>query len=345
MRYEPRVDRVHLAQAVHFQYGLPVEEVEFVPLGYATACYALRSPNGTRYFAKLWPRWRVDDPTGSQRETTLALLRALHDRGLYPRVPCPFLTQNGATWASCDGIPFAVFPFLPGRTPPGWPAWPPHVWLAMARALATIHRGGPALADVPLPQEQFSIPFEADLRHGLDRVHHLTPAARPGLRALRALVQPRRADILAQLARLHRLQQTVQTLPSSFVLCHRDFGGDNLFVDDAGALWALDWDGARLAPPEHDLCVGAEGGQLPSFLAAYAEAGGVELQRLHLDQFAFALLRRYVQDLAARLLRLLEDGVSEDEQQDALDGMMAWGFTQWSRLDDRLDALAAALRA
>ncbi len=342
MRYEPRVDRAHLAQTIRITYGLPVDKVEFVPVGYAAACYALRCPNETWYFAKLWPRWRAEDPSGSQRETTLSLLRALRDRRLYPRVPCPIVTQSGATWASCDGIPFAVFPFLPGRTPPDWPAWPLHVWVVMARALAAIHRARPALADVPLPREKFSIPFEADLLHGLDQVHHLTPAARPGLRALRDLVQPRRADILAQLARLHRLQQTVQTLPSSFVLCHRDFGGDNLFVDDDGALWVLDWDGACLAPPEHDLCVGAEGGHLAQFLAAYAEAGGVELGQLHLDQFAFALLRRYVQDLAARLLRLLED-VSEDEQQDALDGMVAWGFSQWSRLDDRLDALAGAL--
>ncbi len=84
-------------------------------MGYATVCYALRCPSPARYFAKLWPRWRADDPTGSQRETALSLLRALDDRGLYPRIPCPILTQNGATWASCDGIPFAVFPFLPDR--------------------------------------------------------------------------------------------------------------------------------------------------------------------------------------------------------------------------------------
>jgi len=65
MRYEPRVDREHLAQAVHIEYGLPVDRAEFVPLGYATACYALRCPSGARYFAKLWPRWQVDEPVDS----------------------------------------------------------------------------------------------------------------------------------------------------------------------------------------------------------------------------------------------------------------------------------------
>jgi aminoglycoside phosphotransferase (APT) family kinase protein len=155
------------------------------------------------------------------------------------------------------------------------------------------------------------------------------------------MVLPRRAEILDQLARLHLLQHAVRRLSGPFVLCHTDMGGDNLLVDEHGRLIVLDWDDAIVAPPEHDL-QSALGEGFGCFLETYEEAGGRRL--LHVDHFAFYLLRRYVHDMAVRLLRVLEENTSEEQDEDALEGMDAYGFTQWSALDERLDSIAVALR-
>ncbi len=268
----------------------------------------------------------------------LALTRVLHERGLLPRVAHPIPTRRGDLRATFSGSRIAVFPFLTGHAPA---EWTPALHDEWARTFAALHRATPALADVLPPRETFEIPFEADLRRGLAAIERVGPGEQPGLRALRGLVLPRRGEVLAQLERLHGLRGAVRRLPGPFVLCHTDMGGDNLLVDEQGRLWVLDWDDATVAPPEYDLAE-ARGEGFGRFLEAYAEAGGA--RALHLDHFAFYLLRRYLGDMAVRMLSILGGNATGEEDEDALEGMVAWGFAQWCALDETLSAIAAALR-
>src|SRR5919204_1753058 len=300
MRYEPPINHAHLIETVRDVYGLPVQELVFVPVGVPSVCYTVHCGAEERYFLKLWPDTRAGRANAARRTISLPLTRALYERGLYPRVPYPISTRNGALWATFSGNPFAVFPLLSGHAPPA--RWSPALRDEFARTIAAIHRATPALADVLPPHEAFDIPFEGDLRHGLEVIEQVGPRERPGLRALRDMVLPRRAEIVAQLARLHLLQHAVRQLSGSFVLCHTDMGGDNLLVDDHGQLIVLDWDDAIVAPPEHDLQSALDVG-FGCFLETYEEAGGQRL--LHVDHFAFYLLRRYVHDMAGPPLPLL----------------------------------------
>jgi spectinomycin phosphotransferase len=338
MKYEPAIDRAALLVATRDGYGLRAGALTFIPVGYAAACYRLDCADGERFFLKLWPAAPGNWPHPTWRPDSLRLARALHERVHGLRVPYPLPARDGALWAVSPAGPFAVFPFLPGESPA---ALPPAHWDALARAVAAYHRATPALADVLPPREGFAIPFEAELRAGLERIARVGPGARPGLRALRDLVLPRRDEILAQLARLRRLGTIVRQTPGPVVLCHTDLGGDNLLVDEAGGLALLDWDEATLAPPEHDLWAAREG-DLARFLAVYREAGGAG--PLHLDRFAFALLRRHLGDMAVRLLAILDGDGSPEEDADALHGIDAWGFAEWRALDATLDRIAAALR-
>jgi aminoglycoside phosphotransferase (APT) family kinase protein len=151
---------------------------------------------------------------------------------------------------------------------------------------------------------------------------------------------PRRADILAQHTRLRRLQRVVRGLDGPFVLCHGDLTGNNLLVDAGGQLSVLDWDWPTVAPPEHDLWA-VMGDEIGSLLDVYYQAGGV--QPLHLDHFAFYLLRRYLGDMVARLERLLDADTDANEDEELLRGMEAYGFTRWAALDTILAAIADAL--
>lgn len=325
-------------------FDIEADDVEFVPVGYVAACYVLRRDGEPRYFLKLWPDTATGRESAASLDVTLPLLRALHERGLRARVPSPTPTREGRLSATCDGAPFAVFPFLPGSTPAGWPEWPPAVWDEMARTLAEIHGATSSVHGVALPRETFDIPFETDLRAGLARLERIGPAARRGLRELRDLVLPRRAEILEQLARLAELQGPLRRLGGPVVLCHTDFGGDNLLVDEHGRLSVLDWDEAKLGPPEHDLRIGIEpagGTALARFLTTYIAAGGT--RALSVDRFAFFLRRRAAEDLSARLVQILDEQPPPSEESELLEGIVRWGFDQWALIDERIAAIGAAL--
>lgn len=344
MRFEPPIDHARLVGTIRETYGLPVTGLTFVPVGYAAACYTLSCEGGARYFVKLWPDLGAGRTSNVRPDVVLPLTHALHARDLLSRVPYPIAAHDAALWATFAGDPFAVFPFLPGRMPPLWPEWPAALRDELARTVAALHRATPALVDVLPPRETFTIDFESDLLRCLAAIEQIGPRARTGLRALRQLMLPRRDDVLALLAWLHGLQRTVSGMAGPFVLCHADIGPANLLVDERGDLFVLDWDGATVAPPEHDLQAALRddyGDSFGRFLAVYQEAGGA--QPLHLDHFTFYLLRRYLGDMTARLVRIMDGDMTEEEDQDALGGIAMWGFGQWSALDERLAVVAAAL--
>lgn len=340
MRYEPAIDRARLGERVRAAYGLPAGDLAFVPLGFEGACYILHCADGEQFFLKVWPDLRVGEAPALRRYAGLTLARALYDRRVLVRVPYPLPTRDGALWADLAGVPFAVSPLLPGQMPP-YPL-PLALHHGLARTIARLHRATPTLADVLPPRETFAIPSQAGLARCLAVVEQMGSEVRPGLRALRRLVLPRQPDILAQHARLQRLQTVVRSLDSPLVLCHADLTGNNLLVDSRGRLTVLDWDWPVVAPPEHDLWA-VLGDGFGRVLEAYRRAGGV--RTLHLEHFAFYLLRRYLGDMLARLERLLAADVAAQEEDDdeLLRGMEAYGFAQWSALDAALADIRAAL--
>jgi len=163
-------------------------------------------------------------------------MRAIHERGVYHRVPYPIATRADSLWATFQGATFALFPFLPGHNPPE-SAWPDPLWDEFARTVATIHNGTSSLTDILPPRETFDIPFADDLQSSLQAIARIGPQDRPGLRALREMILPRQDEILALLERLRKLQAIARALPGPFVLCHTDMTGDNLLVDEQGQLY------------------------------------------------------------------------------------------------------------
>jgi hypothetical protein len=102
----------------------------------------------------------------------------------------------------------------------------------------------------------------------------------------------------------------------------------------------IDWDGATIAPPEQDLWIATQTETRP-FLHAYIAAGGVT--DLEPERFEFYLLRRYIEDMAARLIALLYESPTPEAAADAMDGMARWGWDQWDRLDEKVASITAAL--
>jgi hypothetical protein len=328
-------------QIIDAEYGLIVERVTFVPVGYVAACYVAVCPTGRNVFVKVWPNTPLDSDTWICLDASLRLTQAMYDRSLFTRLPNPILTTAGSRSSAVEGQPFALFPCLPGRVAPRWDQLSSNQRDQIARALAKIHSSTPNLNDVLPESETFAFRDEADLMDGLRAIERLPRDARPALRAARDLVLPRQEEIHVMLDRLHRLQQVVPSLAGPRVLVHTDMGGDNLLIDEGDQLYILDWDDAKIAPPEHDLQSGVGDG-FGRFLKVYLEAGGV--CPWHLAHFEFYLLRRYLGDMTARFHHLLTETTTDAEAADLLDGMEAWGFRQWDALDRNLAMIESSLR-
>jgi len=340
MKYEPAIERGSLLEHVHAAYGLAVEEIAFVPVGYVAVCYALRCPDGARYFLKLWPDTATGRWSSAQQAIILPLVRAIYDRGVYRRVAYPLVTRDNVLWTTFQGDRYAVFPFLPGQHAP-IVDWPLAFADEYARTLAAIHRGTALLEDILPPRETYDLSFEPDLRASLPAIAAIGPQARPGLQALRDLMAARGDDALAQLERLRALQSRVRTLPGPAVLCHTDLAGDNILVDDEGRLFLLDWDGAVVATPEYDLKEAA-GEDFGRVITVYLAAGGA--QPLAVDRFAFYLLRRYLEDFSARVVNILHHNTTPEQDEDDLEGIEVWGIDRWNQLDAKLVTIRTALR-
>lgn len=340
MKYEPSIDRTGLVAQVRAAYGLEIEHITFIPVGYVAACYSLQCPDGQRYFLKLWPDSATGRSSAARQGIVLPLIRAMYERGIYRRVACPLMTGDNTLWASFQGNRFAIFPFLSGHHAP-LSDWPVAFQDEFARTLAAIHRGTHKLADVLPPRESFALSFEHDLLASLSVIATIGPRARPGLRSLRDLMRVRGDEIRAQVERLRRWQARICTSSYPAVLCHTDMSGDNLLVDEQGHLFVLDWDEAVVASPEYDLkeAVGEHFGHV---VAVYRAAGGA--YPLEVDRFAFYLLRRYLEDVTARVTSILRDNTTQEQDDDDLAGIEMWGFAQWNRLDAALATVTTVLR-
>ena len=343
MRFEPPVDRQLLRAAAEQAYGLTAAAFAFVPLGLGSACYTLRADDDAEYLLKLWTHLRVGDAAAERQHLTLALTRALHDRGVDLRVPYPFATRGGALWAALDGMPFALAPLLPGTNLPG--RWPLPLRAALGRAIATLHRATPQVADIPLPREQFAIAYEPHLRAVIAAAATMPADAPPELQALRRWLLSRQGEVEAQLARLHALQAIARRLAPPFVLAHTDLHHNNVLVDDAGGPALLDWDDVKLAPPEHDLWIALQyeddDAGMAALLSGYRAAGGAT--PLSLDQYAFYLLRRHLEDMTIDAAALLDPATDERERA-ALLAAVDQCAARWRRLDADLASIARALR-
>lgn len=239
-------------------FGLTVRTLAPHVGGFESDCWVADDA----WFVKVWKQSAPPDGLGLLQE-----LRAL---GLPVVAAVPAIT--GKLYASLGHRPYAVFPYIPGRTAS------PDDWQITARALKQVHEFGDQL---DLPRATLEQPDVAQLAQRLDH----------------PWIAGRRDEVAAAILRLDEVIARAKDKPVREVLCHRDFGGLNLILGDDGQVTAiLDWDQAVIGPREHDVWIAAEGPQLEPFLAEY------DAHDLDLDHLEYALLSRALRDMAARVL-------------------------------------------
>jgi hypothetical protein len=305
LRSEPAIDHPALAGTIRERYGISADELSFVPAGQYATCYVVRSGN-ERHFLKIWPK---PLPTYVSTESTLAMLRltqTMHERRAFTDFAYPLAAVAGELSVLFEDRLMALFSFIQGTAPR-----PSGEYAAkLGRRVAQLHKATAALGDVLPARETFAIPFEADLRRELGSLSNVGSRDRATRQTVRDLVLPIRDDLLRLLDRLRELQQKVRAIDAPLVLCHRDIGNHNLLEDSQGRLHLIDWDDVGMAPPEHDLFSG-RGRWFSAFLHGYLDEGGT--RALHVDAFAFVLIRRILDDVSFDLVAISADETGEGD--------------------------------
>lgn len=342
MRIEPNIDRAELIRKIAQEYEIDVENLTFLPKGMVGYCYTVDCLNGDRYFLKLFTDSRLGQISANRLDFYLPLTRNLHSKGLLRNVPYSIKTQNGGLKTDFHSQPLILFNFIDGEVVGCDSPLSDNILVKLAGLVGMLHRNTHEIGIEFSCVEHFDIPFEDDLVNGLDSLEHVTKRDNPGKQALRKLLLPRKDEILGYLERLKELQKLARATGKEMVLCHTDLHGDNLIMNDQGDLYILDWEGAMLAPPEHDLFFFAwEDRFMDLFLANYQrEFGPVSLNS---DVFGFYYYRRNLEDLTDWIIRILYENTDEEQNKNDLNGIAEDCISGWPYLETTIRNIDAKL--
>jgi len=330
-----------IAQIVRQDYGLSIKCLSPLPQGEVAYNFIAEAADGKRYLIKLLGPSRAAQRSAARLDLYLPLMWQLHAKGV--RLPCPIRTKRGDFYTRVDGWPLVVFPFIEGRTLEGqWPYSEP-TRTAIVQALGKIHKSTSQLdLSAKLLREDFGIPFEKELMQSLQALEGITRRDRRGQRELKELLLPHREKILEHLDRLRELQGLARsaTQDREFVLCHTDLTPANLLLTNDGELYILDWEGAMLAPAEHDLFFFVDE-HFRAFLEEYERAfGPVELDG---DVFGFYFYRRYLEDLTEWLVRVLHENTDDQQDMRDLEGIREDCLDWWPHLEEAIQLVKGQL--
>jgi spectinomycin phosphotransferase len=332
-----------LARIIHREYGLQVERLTYLKQAWAAHCYAVDCATQERYFLKFYEEERHARVCALDVEFYLSLSYQLRAKQLLPTVACPVPTQRGRFAVPFDDHLLILFHWIEGQTV-GFERLSDDVLAKLAPLVGRLHASTPQIDWPNPPRERFDIPFEETLRGDLEALEGITSADTFGQQELRRLLLPRRAEVLGLLDRLKELQaQTrVQALDKEMVYCHTDLHGGNLMLDDQGALYVVDWEGAWLAPPEHDLFFFVwEERFWDLFLPRYERA--FRPVRLDSATFGFYFYRRNLEDLAQWFVRILHENNGEERDRQDLRWLVEDCIEGWPYLEKTIADVEARL--
>jgi len=342
MRIEPAIDKNQLIDTLRDAYGLSATRLT----GEVAHSYVVTCADDVRYYLKVLDRSRLAFINASRLDFYLPLTYKLFAEGHFRFLTYPIKTLAGAFSTTFGGAPkfgdapLILFNFIEGVNPHGDAMTEPATWRTLAQHLAAIHNSSRIVDVARAPREIFDIHFEDALLDGLRALPSVVDADGPGRCALRDLLLPRQDAILRYLDRLHALAVRAREIAPPLVLCHTDIHSYNLLVSDDG-VYILDWEGAMLAPREHDLFM-FTGDHFSTFLAEYRH--GVGDVPLHADLFAFYFHRRMLEDLTDWIVRILYENTSEAQNQIDLTGMKEECIAGWPTIEPGIARVKEQLR-
>ncbi|ULH17003.1 aminoglycoside phosphotransferase family protein (plasmid) [Deinococcus sp. KNUC1210] len=336
MSVEPALDRMAMLAALGHTYGLTLDRLTFIPDG-TTPAYRVEGQSG-RYFLKVLIDTSYGGPLLDRLRAELPLLRSLVKRDILPNVPHPVSTLGGDDLTQIGGHWVVLYRWIEAETlSASWEASLPELGALLGR----LHAATPLILEdisrLPMPPETFDLPFERQFLLDWKRLHEET---HPAVQAFRDLLTPLEPLVFSVLNHAQALQEHARGHAGTQVVCHTDAHGGNVMRDQTGALWIIDWETARLAPPEHDLWM--VHARLPEVLAAYREATQRPF-RPDLGLMSFYMVRRVLEDLAVDLNAVLNAQFTDERRWESHRLLDGWIIPSLRRVEAEIAHLTRVL--
>lgn len=300
------------------EFGLMAAGLEFLPIGADrnTAVYRVEAAGGAQYFLKI--RLQAFDPL------SVELPHALIEQGIHAIIP-PLPSLSGLLWGRVGDHTLILYPFIHGND--GYQLYvPTQAWVEFGRAVRQVHECKlPNSLRKQIRKEDFASTHRQHLLDQLENLSAIQDEDRIARKAVRFLMEHEQ-EVRQRTAQTESLAQELKSRPLPLTLCHADLHAGNLFIEESGRLFIVDWDDPILAPRERDLMfpgAGLFGGQRTPieekqlFFQGYGEVN-IDPQAL-----TYYRLERIIADLAVECDQIFDlSGAIEDRRQ-ALDWMVS----------------------
>jgi len=292
-------------------FGITVETLTFLPLGadIDASVYKAQANDKSSYFVKLKRNNHVD--------INVALQILLHDAGI-KEIISPITTEKGLPTLHVDDFVLLVYPFIKGMD-----GFSHHLtndqWVTLGKALRQVHECTISLSiKNQIKRESYSPLWRDAVRSMYAQIEVGSVVDDPiGLQLL-AFMKKHRVIIQHLVDRAEQLGHTIQQQSPQFVLCHADIHAGNVFIENNGTLYIVDWDQPIMAPKERDLMFigGGVGGVWNNPCEEELFYNGYGKTDINMTILAYYRHERIVEDIAfySQKLLLNTDG-GQDRQE------------------------------
>ena len=234
-----------ILNAVRNNYGFPVNDLAFLPLGNDASAWAyrLRATKGLGYFLKV--------RRGPINQGSPHVTRHLFDHGL-ACIVAPLSTQTGFLWTHLAEYTLILYDYIDGPNAMA-AGLSDQQWTAFGSALRQLHDTQlPASLATELKRETCQPLWAATVR-ALDAHIGTRQFSDASEQLLADCWQRRRTEILSITARAEAIGDQLRKATLACVPCHADAHTANILIDPNEGIRIVDWDDMLLAPKERDL--------------------------------------------------------------------------------------------
>ena len=307
---KPDINDEKIVVALHENYSISVNGIEFLPVGNDSSAWAYRvdAKDKSSYFLKL--------KKGILNLAGLFVPRFLKDNGI-EQVIAPLSTKTQELIVEMDEFALILYPFITGNEAMKVGVTDSQ-WTEFGSTLKRIH-----LTNLPSEISQYVscetfIPRWSNSAKELHKQINARSYDDPYRKELAAFWKENNETIQTLIERAESLGQRLQQADVEFLLCHADIHTANILLTQEQELFIVDWDDTLLAPKERDLMfVLGEKREERLFLKGY---GTMEINPLVLAYYGYEWCVQEIGDFGERVFLMKDAG--ENTKKDAVEGFM-----------------------
>ncbi|HCU01819.1 TPA: hypothetical protein DIC62_03435 [Candidatus Nomurabacteria bacterium] len=326
VKYLEQIGETKLKKWLYEEYDLNIESIVPIPKGEIGDNYVVEDINKQKYFLKIYlqSKLHIDNPNGLK--DSLKLTSQLHDAGI-ENVPYPIKLKNNELEGKLETYSITVTSYINGCNP----VITSDLKIKFGEILAKIHQV--KTENINLPIEPFNATYANKLAEQIKILEQKENLNKFQLE-LSDLLLPNQDKLKKHLFQFNELCENVKLKNKQLVVTHGDLIPDNLMVNGLGKVFIVDWDTARLSPPERDVWFFIyNNGQdfIQTYKAIYPS------QDLDIDLLSFYMYKRYIEDLVYWADQILFEDLNEKQNQSNLKGIKISCLEAFHNIEEKVE--------